>query len=101
MTRYYAHSLFTDFNYHYSPQVWKCRLEELAEFKQKEGHCDVPIDYTSPYYALGLWVREQRILFLRRNEGIPSQLDQRRVDDLEQIGFVWDIGPAEAEATTR
>ena len=67
-----------------------CRLEELAEFKEKHGDCNVPIDYMSPYYNLGLWVREQRILFARLQEGIPSQLDKRRIATLDQIGFMWE-----------
>jgi hypothetical protein len=75
--------------------IWMCRIEELAAFKDLQGHCDVPIDYNSPYYDLGLWVREQRILFIRGKEGIPSQLDKRRMDDLEQIGFSWDIETAD------
>ncbi len=66
-----------------------CRLEELAAFKSLHGHCNVPIDYESQYYDLGVWVREQRVLFLRNQEGIPSHLDKRRIDDLEQLGFAW------------
>ena len=74
--------------------MWMCRLEELANFKDVHGHCNVPIDYESPYYHLGVWVREQRILFARGKEGIASQLDKRRMDDLEQIGFQWEIEEA-------
>ncbi len=70
--------------------TWLCRLEELAAFKDLHGHCDVPIDYNSPYYDLGLWVREQHILYIRGKGGIQSQLDERRIGDLEQIGFTWD-----------
>ena len=72
-------------------KLWMCRLEELAAFKEIHGNCDVPIDYTSPHYDLGLWTREQRILFHRYKEGTPSQLDKRRIDDLEQLGFSWDF----------
>jgi hypothetical protein len=31
------------------------------------------------------------ILLTTSKEGIPSQLVKRRMDDLEQIGFSWDI----------
>jgi hypothetical protein len=72
--------------------MWMCRLKELASFKEVHGHCDVSIDYTSPHYDLGVWAREQRILFQRYNEeGTPSQLDKGRMDDLEQLGFSWDF----------
>eukprot|EP00557_Chaetoceros_sp_GSL56_P012841 CAMPEP_0176482130 /NCGR_PEP_ID=MMETSP0200_2-20121128/3208_1 /TAXON_ID=947934 /ORGANISM="Chaetoceros sp., Strain GSL56" /LENGTH=897 /DNA_ID=CAMNT_0017878419 /DNA_START=78 /DNA_END=2768 /DNA_ORIENTATION=- len=69
--------------------MWKCRIKELASFKEIHGHCDVPLDYTSPYYDLGVWAREQRILYTRLKEGISSQLNKSRADDLEQIGFAW------------
>jgi Helicase associated domain. len=71
--------------------MWKCRLKELASFKDFHGHCNVPIDYASSYYDLGVWAREQRILYLRLKEGTPSQLNKSRADDLEQIGFSWSI----------
>lgn len=68
-------------------QIWRCRIEELAAFKEENGHCNVEIDYASKYYDLGLWCKEQRILYQRHNEGMESQLDQGRMDDLEQLGF--------------
>ena len=71
--------------------MWKCRIKELASFKEIHGHCNVPFDYTSPYYDLGVWAREQRILYMRVKEGIPSQLSKSRADDLEQIGFSWSV----------
>ena len=69
--------------------MWKCRLEDLHEFKEQYGHCDVTLDYTSNFYDLGLWVNEQRILYQRAKEGIKSQLDGKRIKDLEKIGFLW------------
>lgn len=70
-------------------QMWKCRIEELIEFKKKFGHCNVALDYTSDYYDLALWTNEQRILYQRAQEGVPSQLDAKRITDLEQLGFSW------------
>lgn len=71
--------------------MWMCRLEELASFKEIHGHCNVPLDYASPHYELGVWTREQRILYMRYKEGAHSQLNKSRADDLEQIGFSWDL----------
>ena len=68
-----------------------CRLEELASFKKEFGHFNVSDHYESPYYDLGVWVREQRILNLRNKQGFSSHLDQRRIDDLKQLGFTWEI----------
>eukprot|EP00554_Chaetoceros_debilis_P003230 CAMPEP_0194093434 /NCGR_PEP_ID=MMETSP0149-20130528/50416_1 /TAXON_ID=122233 /ORGANISM="Chaetoceros debilis, Strain MM31A-1" /LENGTH=1031 /DNA_ID=CAMNT_0038778749 /DNA_START=147 /DNA_END=3242 /DNA_ORIENTATION=+ len=71
--------------------IWMCRLEELASFKKEFGHFNVSDHYESPYYDLGVWVREQRILNLRNKQGFSSHLDQRRIDDLKQLGFTWEI----------
>lgn len=69
--------------------MWRCRVEELQEFKEEHGHCNVILDYTSKYYDLSLWVNEQRILYQRAKEGIDSQLDSKRIKDLEKLGFLW------------
>ena len=71
--------------------LWRCRLDELQEFKQNFGHCNVELDYTSQYYDLALWVNEQRILYKRAQEGVPSQLDDKRTKELNQIGFSWKL----------
>ena len=64
-------------------------MKELQEFKEQHGHCNVELDYTSPHYELALWAIEQRILYQREKEGISSQLDSRRIKDLEKVGFQW------------
>jgi len=69
--------------------MWTCRVEELQRFKEEHGHCNVILDYTSKYYDLSLWVNEQRILYQRAKEGIGSQLDGKRIKDLEKLGFLW------------
>ena len=61
----------------------------MEAFKLQNGHCNVPLDYTSEYYDLALWVNEQRILYQRSKECIPSQLDEKRIQELEEIGFLW------------
>ena len=69
--------------------MWRCRVEELQQFKHEHGHCNVIVDYASKYYDLSLWVNEQRILYQRAKEGIDSQLDSKRIKDLEKLGFMW------------
>lgn len=76
--------------------MWKCRLEELEEFKEQNGDCNVVLDYTSPHYDLALWVNEQRILYQCAKEGVPSQLDNKRIKDLQKLGFLWTIESPEA-----
>lgn len=40
-------------------QSWYQRLNELYEFKEQNGHCDVPQKYP-PNRCLGIWVNKQR-----------------------------------------
>lgn len=73
-------------------------MEELQQFKKIHGHCDVVFDYKSPYYDLALWVKEQRILYKRFTEGISSQLDEKRIEELDELGFTWDDEILEVES---
>jgi len=70
--------------------IWTCRFEELQHYHEKYGNYNVSIDYTSRYYDLGMWVNEQRLMFHRTLQGIPTQLNQRRIDNLKNIGFIND-----------
>lgn len=67
--------------------LWQCKVEELLEYKRVFGHCKVPIDYASPYYDLALWVKEQRTLYQRHAESIPSYLDEQRICELKRVGL--------------
>jgi len=71
--------------------IWNARFQDLKRYKQKYGHCDIPIDYASPYYDLALWVKEQRLLYQRvMLDDVPTQLDKARISDLDSIGFLWE-----------
>jgi len=72
--------------------LWNARFEELRRYREDHRGCsDVRLDYASPYYDLALWVREQRLLYHRAAlDGIPSQLNRRRIGKLESIGFLWE-----------
>jgi len=65
---------------------WDTRLEELRKFKDSEGHCNVPSNY-SDNPKLGRWVSNQR----RRRLKISKERDSK----LDSIGFTWvaDIEP--------
>ena len=58
---------------------WDKRFEQLIEFKNEHGHCNVPQGD-----SLGVWVNYQCTIY-RRN-----RLDQKRIDKLNDLGFVWD-----------
>ena len=59
---------------------WEEMFAALKEFKSTHGHCRVPTDWTENA-RLGRWVVVQRKK--------QKTLGERRVRDLESIGFVW------------
>jgi len=60
---------------------WEIMLEELRKFKYREGHCNVPSNY-SDNFELGQWVRTQRCKRLK--------ISKERASKLDSIGFTWD-----------
>ena len=61
---------------------WYSRCEELVQFKQENGHCNVPHGYKKNK-QLGAWVNTQR--GRHRN----SLLSKEFVECLEKLGFEW------------
>jgi hypothetical protein len=66
-------------------EMFNARLLELRDFQAKYGHCDVPVDYTSPHFELSLWVREQRILLKGDSEGMMRLLDLSKIQMLKDL----------------
>ena len=65
-------------------QSWEKNLAELADFKSRYGHCDVPAQCKT-HPNLGSWVANQRH---RKKTG---KLSPERIRKLEQLGFRWSI----------
>lgn len=70
--------------------VWDERLEELLEFRQVMGHCNVPSRYTGNH-QLAVWVKRQRRQYKFYLENKPSAMTLDRIHRLEAIGFEWDM----------
>ena len=71
------------------PRVsWEERLDELDEFKDEFGHCNVPKDYHANK-PLGNWVNKQRGKLLYKKK-VKSQKDLERIEKLTRIGFVFE-----------
>ena len=69
--------------------TWNERYEELKDFKDQQGHCNVPHKY-QPNKALGNWVQKQRQNYKLMLEGSKSgRMTEERVEKLENIGFEW------------
>jgi hypothetical protein len=59
---------------------WERRFQELVKFKQKSGHCNVPIRW-SENRQLGQWVENQRKFYS------DGKLSKDRFQRLRNIGF--------------
>lgn len=66
--------------------AWERMFDRLAEFKKLHGHCNVP-QKGGGDKLLGKWVNTQRTHFKR------GTLRGDRKQQLESIGFVWNLRP--------
>jgi hypothetical protein len=61
--------------------VWENAFRLLRRYKDREGHCNVPVAHKEDGFGLGQWVINQRA---RRNV-----LTAERLRKLDEIGFDW------------
>ncbi len=61
---------------------WEQGFRSLEIFRQREGHCRVPVRHHEQGYRLGLWVAHQR--------ATQDKLSPDRRQQLDALGFVWD-----------
>src|SRR5262249_46527791 len=61
---------------------WAEGFRYLTIYKQREGHCRVPVEHMENGFRLGQWARVQR-----RNADTLSAIRRQQLDEL---GFVWD-----------
>ena len=71
--------------------AWERLLERLIEFKKIHGHCNVP-QKDGVNKRLGKWVNTQRTHFKR------GKLKPDRVQQLKEVGFVWNTKAARGES---
>lgn len=65
------------------------RLNELKQYKQKEGHMEVRASENKPLYD---WIHRQRLLFRNHMQGNmknKTKMSNERIKQLEDIGFDW------------
>lgn len=72
---------------------WHQQFRTLLKFKEKSGHCCVPITCADDP-ILARWVKRQRYQYKRFQEGKASATDINRIQLLESIGFIWDAHAA-------
>ena len=74
-------------------ETWSRRIEELQEFKDKHGHCNVREDDTANP-GLGKWVsyvRRTHRLAKQKNTSKGKKLSDDRVEHLKTMGFVFEL----------
>jgi len=68
--------------------AWERKYNELKEFKNKEGHCNIPQKYKKNP-SLGIWVSTQRQAYKKYSNNKVSSLTESRFEALENIDFTW------------
>jgi superfamily II DNA or RNA helicase len=63
-------------------RTWEERPAEVAEFRAKHGHCDIPVHYRENR-RLGIFVNTTRS---QRKRGL---LSAERIAKLDELGFMW------------
>ena len=66
------------------------RCNQLFQFKEEFGHCNVPQKYPSNP-PLGRWCTDMRVAYKKIQKGMKPTLNvsQDRIERLEEIGFQW------------
>ncbi len=69
-------------------QQWSECLEELKEYKDINGHCNVPQNY-EVNKDLANWVGRQRTEWRKFRDGKRAQITADRIALLDGLGFQW------------
>jgi superfamily II DNA or RNA helicase len=64
---------------------WEEGFSYLKAYKEREGHCRVPVSYVQNSFRLGAWVDAQR----QRQR--KARMSQERIQRLDELGFVWEV----------
>ena len=70
--------------------AWELRMNELINYSEVYGHCNVPATYTF-HQGLAVWVKRQRQQYKFFKNGKPSCMTEERIAALENIGFEWEL----------
>jgi hypothetical protein len=69
--------------------AWDDIWNELADYYEIRGHCNVPYNYPANI-KLGKWVGQQRHYYRCHLEGKKSPMTPFRIQELNRLGFEWD-----------
>ena len=65
-------------------------IKLLKLYKSQWGDCNVPLKYKQDL-SLGSFVNNARTQYKKFQSGLSSNMTQEKIDQLEEIGFVWNI----------
>lgn len=68
---------------------WREKLDLLVEFRNVQGHCNVPSNFQDK--RLATWIKCQRRQYKLYWDGKPSAMTPERILELEKVGFEWEI----------
>ena len=88
------------FVWHSHESAWEERYEELCNFYNANGHCNVPTLYPENT-ALPLWLQSQRRQYRLYMKGERSFMTEERIAKLSSIGFIFTPRGAGGTTTTR
>lgn len=69
---------------------WDKWMELLGDYKRVHGNVDVPLKYEANP-SLGTFVNRQRTEHRKMQNGKPTSMTPKRVEDLDRLGFTWAI----------
>lgn len=75
---------------------WNQRYQELVEFRERHGHCLVPLNFPENP-TLAHWIKRQRYQYSQKYERKRSTMTDERESTLEKLGFIWDSHAASWE----
>jgi hypothetical protein len=76
------------FQWRLNKTMWEDRFNELADFKDIHGHCNVPSRYAANQ-SLAIWVQSQRRQYKLFVQKTPSHMTMDRIKMLSSIGLEW------------
>ena len=66
---------------------WQQRWQDLKQFQERFGHCNVPNTHAD--VSLSLWCKHQRRQYNRLRKGLSSTMTKERYNALQSLGFDW------------
>ena len=69
---------------------WEERKMQLKAYRDEHGNCNVPSNY-SKNKKLSVWVKRQRRQYKFFHAGKPSNMSLDRINQLESLGFEWEL----------